>query len=242
MAAREAKIKEIVEHPDTHATCLLVLCLDQWGTAFFEWEPDTLIRQALQDWHAQIPEKNRDKIWALVTHLTTDLFTSSLDGFIHVCNALQNAGASFEQFMPAGIDALCWGITEASLIEPVENFNDEIRSYIEARLEYEGFHQAPRVLKPYVTLTPERDGINANLDGEGIAYETFWENEKQKSVLIDEEILTGLKTLFFQLEQLPLQHANQANLRHILKHARAILEEQARTTTSAAGLVPQPLL
>jgi hypothetical protein len=241
---RAAKIKEIVEHPQTAATCLLILCLDEWGTDFFGWEPDTLIANAMTCWHAKIPEKNRDKIWSLVTHLTTDIFFSSFEGFLHICNSLDNHGASFEQFHPADVETLCWGITEAFMIDAPDTakFNEEIVAYMNKRLEYEGFHHVPRVLKPYTRLDLDKEAVKANLNTEGIEYAAFWTNEQQKSTLIDELILTKLKTVFFQLGQLPLSAQHVPNLNRILQRAKKALAEQEQTTSEASELIPQPLL
>ncbi len=240
-----AKIKEIVEHPDTAATCLLLLCLDEWGTEFFEWEPDSLLSAVMVAWHAKMPEKNRDKLWSLVVHLTTNTFQSSFECFTHVCNALSGQGASFEQLQPANVASMCWGITEAFLVdapEVGEKFNAEIEAYMSVRLEYEGFHHVPRVLKPYTSLKVDKEAANANMGDEGIEYASFWTNEEQKSVLIDEAIVAQLRNLFHQLEQLPLQHANQQSLRHILQRAKSVLAEQSKAKTEAQALVPQQLL
>lgn len=227
---RQAQAKAVIEDPSTPATCLLILCLDEWGTDMFQWEPQTLISAVRSTWGAKIPADNRDKIWALVTHITTDFLYSNLEAFIHICNALSGRGADFEQFDPADVDEICWGITETQLIAPMdkdERFSDEIVTYMESRLEYEGFQRVPPMLKKFVKMPERDDELNQVLTSDEIGFENFWKMQQTRLVNIDIWVKERLLLIFETLSKLPLRSANEQGLQRIVERARSALGSQS---------------
>lgn len=226
---REDEVRKFVEDVSTPATCLLVLCLDEWGTDMLDWEPETLPRAARMSWNAELPQANRDKIWALITHMTTDAFYSSLDGFIHICNALSGHGVDFEQFDPAEVDEMCWGVAETSLIAPMEKedrFCEEIVAYMETRLEYEGFQKVPHMLKKFVQIPAREEELNQTLTSDGIGFKNYWKMQESRLANIDIWIKERLTALFTTLEVLPLRFANEQGLKRICERARSALGSQ----------------
>lgn len=226
---REDEVRKFVEDVSTPATCLLVLCLDEWGTDMLDWEPETLPRAARMSWNAELPQANRDKIWALITHMTTDAFYSSLDGFIHICNALSGHGVDFEQFDPAEVDEMCWGVAETSLIAPMEKedrFCEEIVAYMETRLEYEGFQKVPHMLKKFVQIPAREEELNQTLTSDGIGFKNYWKMQESRLANIDIWVKERLTALFTTLEVLPLRFANEQGLKRICERARSALGSQ----------------
>ena len=226
---REAEVKNLVEDLATPATCLLALCMDEWGTALMDWEPDTLPYAARTAWNAELPQANRDKIWALVTHLTTDSFYSSLEAFIHICGALSGRGVDFEQYDPVDVDEMCWGLTEAFLVAPMEKneqFNEEILTYMEQRLEYEGFQKVPHMLRKFVKLPEREEELNQTLTSDGIGFENYWKMQEGRLANIDVWLQERLLALFTVLENLPLRFADEKGLQRICARARAVLGSQ----------------
>jgi len=226
---RQAKVKAFIENPATPATCLLVLCMDEWGTDMLDWEPETLPYATQSAWNAKMPQANRDKVWALVTHMTTDSFYSNLEAFIHICNALSGRGTDFEQFDPAEVDEMCWGVTEATLIAPMERgeqFGEEIVTYMETRLEYEGFHRVPHMLKKFVKIAPREEELNQTLTSDGIGFENYWKSQEARLANIDIWIKERLTALFTTLEVLPLRFADERGLKRICERARLALGSQ----------------
>jgi hypothetical protein len=226
----ESEVKKYIEDISTPATCLLFLCMDEWGTDLTTWEPDTLPYAASVAWNAEIPQINRDKIWALVTHLTTDSFYSNLEAFIHICGALSGRGVDFEQYDPVEVDELCWGITETFLLAPMEKneqFNEEILTYIEQRLEYEGFQKVPHMLRKFVKIPAREEELNQVLTGDGIGFENYWKMQESRLANIDIWVKERLAALFMTLENLPLRFANEQGLKRICERVRAALGSQS---------------
>lgn len=226
---RDDEVKKFIEDASTPATCLLVLCLDEWGTDLLDWEPETLPRAVHMAWNAKLPQANRDKIWALVTHMTTDTFYSDLNGFIHICNALSGHGVDFEQFDPAEIDEMCWGVTETSLIAPMEKedrFCDEIVAYMETRLEYEGFQRVPHMLKKFVQIPAREEELNQTLTSDGSGFKNYWKMQEGRLANIDIWVKERLTALFMTLEALPLRFADEQGLQRICERAKSVLGSQ----------------
>lgn len=223
---RAPQVKRFLEDPRTPASCLLILCLDEWGTNFLQWEPDTFLIQAQQSWGAQLPTANRDKIWALVTHLTTNLFYVNLQAFVNICNALNGHGASFEQFEPAEVDELAWGIVEAQLVDPPQKggvFCPDIKAYLGARLKYEGFQRVPKPLKGLVRLPDRQEETNQVLGGDAIDFKAYWDMQSQRVDAVEAYVRDRLQVLFSTLGALPLVHADQKSLSALLSRAQGAL-------------------
>ena len=108
-------ISTLVKDEATLATTLLMLCIDRWGTEFFEWEPGTFDIESQAEFNTLIPDANRDKIWALVTFYTSDGFYKSLETFIPIANALNDSEADFTQYDPVTGHEAAWCIAETML-------------------------------------------------------------------------------------------------------------------------------
>ena len=232
----------LLQNPETIGTLLLVGLLDEFGTEFLGWEPETLEREISQTWNVQVPARNRDKIWALVTELTTDTFYSSLDGFIHICNALSDHGADFQNFDPATVQEMCWALAEIHLINPPDEktrFNDEIVAYMKARLETESFQKAPQMLRPYVPDTAT-DAVEEPLAMDGIDYNGFWDKQQRDRLQIDEYVRNRLFALIQGLAALPLHHADAGHVQELVRNASKALAVQAQATAQASEAVAPP--
>jgi len=138
---------------NVHATTLLAILVDRYGLSeIVEWEPDTLILQVKDDFKVDIPSTNRDKIWALVTALSTDLFYNSPEAFMHICSALSGDGANIQVLEPPDPEELAWGVTEIIIndsdnLSPDPNmFSTEVRRFIGVVLDYHNIDDPPDVL------------------------------------------------------------------------------------------------
>jgi hypothetical protein len=231
---------------ETSGTVLLIGLLDEFGTEFFDWEPDTLLREIKARWRVDVPVANRDKIWALVTVLTTNLFTTDLDAFVHVCNSLSDQGADFENWNPADTQEMAWALAEISLLdgeEALKGLAPEIIAYMGAQLDAEGFTEAPQLLKAYVPVEVPREQIGLALEADSIDTNAWWDAQTRKRLSVDEYVKTRLLKLVQEVSSLPLTHANSQALADLRSRAETTLAGQAKETAQAAGSVsPTPSL
>ena len=149
---RQLKIRQALEAKYTFATVLLAILLDNYGTEFFDWEPETLAMQVKDDFGATLPEINENKIWALVAALTTNQFYLYWEIFSETCRTLNNETPDFANFSPVDPEDIAWGVTEVLLNDPpdkeagTEEFSHEIASYAGITLYENGIWQPPKFL------------------------------------------------------------------------------------------------
>jgi hypothetical protein len=220
---------KILTNEDTLATPLLILCVDRFGTEFFEWEPETFAIESRAQFGIELPEVNRDKIWALVTALTTDAFYKSLETFIPVCNSLNGSIADFDDYHPVTREAAAWGITEVILNDPAEAeldklFSHEIRYYVGMTLQGEGVTSPPRVLKPFVEYDNDPEEAAGAIIGPDEGFVAMHaKRQKEETTGITEYVRAKLNLLAQQLKQLPLQHGSAAKIPALVQETQKVL-------------------
>jgi hypothetical protein len=216
--------------PTSFATTLLVAFLDQFVADWepededdrgpLDWDPVTIYHELIDTYGVAPDPLAFDKLMAGIALLTTDSFYVVTRDFIDLCNVLSGSGL-LEEFDPADVDEMAWGITEAALVHPPEGeeqvFAPEIRRYIGVMLDEEGFLEAPDVLQ--VAVRPHL----AQLD---------WSDRPELDSMIrqvaearrrniEEMILDNLEALTAQLEALELQHGKvQEVVRKVTQFAR----------------------
>jgi len=243
---RKDQLAAVIENEESLATTLLVACIDQFGTDFFEWEPQTFDLELKGAFGTEMPQVNRDKLWALITSLTTNLFYISLETFIPTCNSLNDAEANFQYYDPVTSEEAAWAITEVLLNsppegdeDPADRFSHEIKQYIGYTLESEGITEPPASLEPYVEMRakPGEDlGITVGPDETMVKmYADRQAGEKEN---IEKYVTDRLDQLAAQLQQLPLVHGEVAGLVDHLRQARVAATAISQPAESAA---PNPL-
>lgn len=225
-------------------TTLLIGLMDRFGTEMLNWAPETLTKEVHSEFGVMIPAVNQDKLNALVTCLTTDMFYSNLDVFLQTCRSLSGTEAEFETFDPADSHEMAWGITEISLVDPPEKtdrFNDEIRSYIGLKLTDEGLTSPPMVLKSFADMPDLTQDINDSLDGDGIEAKAYWSSQQETKIAIEVFVASRLQRLAESLNQLPLQSAQPGSQQEFLRRVQTILSTQASSAQRASeALQPGP--
>ncbi len=230
---RNDDIGALFRNPSTPASVLLFLLIDTDGLEFLNWEPETLDREIWSEWKVTPPQDNKDKIWALVTVMTTNLFYQDLNCFIHVCNALADNGADFSSWDPASVSDMAWAIAEVSLIDPPDEkdtsyqFSPEIVAYMSAELDREGFSKPPRILARYVKPIEDEARLNDVLEGDGIEYRTYWVDQENKRIDVDRYVGEKLLVLLKTLSTLPLRHADPERLKELEERGNTILAKRS---------------
>lgn len=233
---------QILTDENALATPLMILCVDRFGTEFFEWEPTTFEIETRAQFGVDIPDANRDKIWALVTALTSDAFYKSLETFIPTCNALNGSQASFDYYDPVTSEEAAWGIVEVTLNDPPNQeldklFSHEIRYYIGSTLKSEGVTTPPRVLVPFVEYDddPETEaGVAIGPDESFVAMHA--KRQKDEQAEITNYVHGRMALLMSQLQALPLQSGNVRAVPSLLREAQRVLVGLPMSETPAPAL------
>lgn len=240
----DKKAAAVLTNPKSSGIAILLTIVDELGTEFFEWEPETLNNEVRDTWKVEMPQTCRDKLWSLVNYLTTNLFFVSLEAFIHTCNALSSeTRVNMQEYDPATVAEMCWGITECTLLEPPDDkdvFYDEIKTYMVKQLEAEGFKKVPKMLRKFVTLQNSEERVNESLTQDGIEYNSFWDAQQKKLIALDQEISERLLSLLMELSQLNLKNAQPGAVESLVASARKALGARQTDLQRAAGTVALP--
>lgn len=207
----KAESKGLLEHPDTFATVLVIVLIDKYGTESLQWDPDTIAMELKDDFQAEMPQENFDKLMIGIHLVTTDEFFWSTPNFIETCNILSGDTYDPRTWDPANTEEIAWGITEAMLLSPPENeeepFTPEIRAYIGEVLDQEGIINPPDVLQ--IAL---RGGQSMGLPGEftddPLMHEAIYKMEAGKTDDVIKTIKENLSRLHSQLESLSLENGD----------------------------------
>jgi hypothetical protein len=204
---RDSRLREVLENDQTYSTSLMAVLIDVYGmeTATQDWEPEVLADELMTRFSARIPKVNVDKIQAMLTILTTDLFYIDPIVFNGVCQALNNEESDFAIFNPISCEGVAWGITEATLNDPdpEATYSDEVSRYIGVLIEERGLVFPPNILKSVATLLPSQGDINEYADDPRV-YEALVQVQKANSASIEEYVEKRTADLFRELEGLPL--------------------------------------
>lgn len=208
------EVKVLLLNEGVFATTLLTLLLDRYGEDALSWHPTTRRMELEQDFHAEMPTLNGDKLNAAVDILTSDGFFKQVPKFVQYCNVLTGSHPSFGEFDPADAIECAWGITEAMLIYPPdedEPFSEEIRHYVGKVLHDEGIKTPPDVLKLGIWDKGGADFSDMSIqDPEMFAAEFQVQSDESKEIA--DILRSRLLALFKELQSLPLENGNTEEL------------------------------
>lgn len=225
-------VGDVLKDLSTPATALLVLLIDEYGTEWFDWEPETLEHEIQARWRVALPAHNRDKIWALVTMLTTNQFYRNLDCFVHTCNALNDRGSDFQNFDPPSVSDIAWAVAESTMIDPPEprdesrQFSPEVVHLMSLTMDQEGFSRSPKILAKYASPTGDESKLQVVLDGDGIDYKAYWTDQERKRVEVDQYVASRLAETLDLMGRLPLRHADPEAIAGLKQRANKALGAQ----------------
>jgi hypothetical protein len=157
---------------------------------------------------------------AAIQILTTDRFFKSLPDFILFCNVLSGDTYRPDMWDPADGEEVAWGITEALLISPPDDndeqpFTDEIRAYIGAVLDSEGIINPPDILR----LALRSANVSTSLEDFSDDPEMFnaiYDLEAGKTEEINQSIRTKTEMLANQFAALELENGAAKDVAQLL--------------------------
>jgi hypothetical protein len=221
---RNAK-QEAWKSRDTFASVLLTLFLDKFGTEALQWDPTTITLEIEDEFDVELPQLALDKLLVGIQILTSDRFYKSLPDFIAFCNVLSGDTYRPDMWDPADAEEVAWGVTEALLIYPPEDndeepFTNEIRAYIGAVLDREGLINPPDILR--IALRQAR--VSPSIDDfsdDPTMFNAVYDLEEGKRADIENTIRMRTKMLAAQFRALKLDNGN---VEHIVKMLDSVAE------------------
>lgn len=224
-------IREMLLGDGTYATVLYVWYLDRWGAekddegraACLYWAPETIRLEIEEETGIKLPKANFDKLMAMITIITTDLFYRDVQRFIQLANILAGDDFQPDEFEPADPVECAWAIVEALLNDPPdeqdpEPFSDEVRRYLGIVLRNDGFVTPPDILK--LALTDGFDPATPNeYADDPELFSMIYKGQEEKAAEVTDVIGDGMTELLTQLETLPLDNGDVRELKTKLRKA-----------------------
>ena len=162
--------KLALESPQTMATVIHAIMLDQYGEAVYDWDPVTCAMEVSADFKAEICTPAMDRWCAMQVVMGSDAFFRRLDVFLNVCNTLASGAPAFEMFDPVTSEEAAWAIAEVAMNRDVLPFSYAIRGYLRQQLQADGFDpdagDLPPVFAEVFEATPNERRIREGLDGQ----------------------------------------------------------------------------
>lgn len=161
--------KLALESPQTLATVVHAIMLDQYGEAVYDWDPVTCAMEAAADFQAEICTPAMDRWCAIQTIMGSDAFFRRLDVFMNVCNTLASGSPSFLVYDPVTPEEAAWAVAEVAMNRDVLPFSYSIKQYMRRQLEADGFSpdsgDLPPVFAEMFERRPDEGRIRSALSG-----------------------------------------------------------------------------
>lgn len=208
---------------ETFASVLLTMFIDRFGSEALTWDPTTISMEIEEEFNVDLPQLSLDKLMVAIHILTTDRFYKSLPDFIAFCNTLSGDTYRPDMWDPADAEEVAWGVTEALLIYPPEDddqepFTDEIRSYIGAVLDAEGLVNPPDILR--IALRQARVSPNVgDFSDDPMMFNAVYDLEEGKRQDIEQTVRLRTKLLVAQLRALHLKNGSAEQIAKMLESA-----------------------
>ena len=204
-----------------YALVLLTIAIDLYGGEFLEWTPEAIRLQIEDDLNVRVPQENLDKLMAAVAILTTDDYQRDVARFIHITNVLCDDRFDPSTFDPATVGECAWGVLEAALIrppEPGEEYDPEIRKYVELQMREEGLSKLPRTLSQLFANDGQRGTDSAVPASDDPAmFAAFFSSMSDEADAIDSVVNENVGQLLTTLSALPLANGDASTVTRFLQ-------------------------
>ena len=161
--------KTALESPQTLATVVHAIVLDQYGEQAYDWDPVTVAMELKDDFQADICAPAMDRWCAMQVVMGSDAFFKRLDAFLNVCNTLASGSPAFETFDPVTSEEAAWAVAEVALNRDMLPFSYSIQQYMRQQLEADGFDPSsgdlPPVFAEMFERSPDEGRIRSSFTG-----------------------------------------------------------------------------
>lgn len=139
--------KNFFAHYDTHPVVFDVALLHQYNADWYAWEPATLWREIMADFHvSSISDHNKAKIQAVRTLHINEWYWSQWEVFNWITQALNGSIPDFQIIQKPSTAQLVNSVDISSMVRSGEEFNHELQMYVAAAMADEDVFYAPTPL------------------------------------------------------------------------------------------------
>jgi len=212
-----------LQDPELFATSAMALLSDVWGTEFIEWDPTTLALQLKTDFGFEPSPALQDRIQAACSLFTSNLFFVSIETFNPICDTLNFGTTVSNLLVPADLDDVLWGISEARILLgddfQEDEFSHDVKRYIGLLLSQAGIRKPPKMLEFAEYDAAEAERYRSELDDELLS-EVFWKTQEEDKVRLTRENNVRIMLLFRQLSLLPIRTGDTQFIRELMSRTQ----------------------
>jgi hypothetical protein len=219
-AARAFSARNMFVHHDTHPIVLDIKLMDQYGVEWFEWEPETLWMEIMDDFRTpSISDHVRSKIQAIKTIHITDWAFTKWEVFCPIIQALNNNIPDFEILRKPTISQLFAGVDMMTMVRNDVEFSQEVQQFCAASMIDAGVVAAPQPIEfcqdEILELQKE---IGVPVDPKSIR-----DKYRQMMSIPAEEVVLGVNPVDIQVAKLIVARDYLALRREQMKHQLRVL-------------------
>lgn len=212
-------IQQAFLNPELFATSVAALMLDNFGTDYLTWEPET-VEMELLSIGVEPTEALMDKIMAVSVLLTTNSFHTSFQAWNNLCQTFNFDKTTGDLFTPASLDDAIWGCMEARMLEgpdeyDPQGFTEDIAIYVGTMLGDLGINKPPSILQFAIQDEKELERRDMVLAADETSFKSYWEMQKTTADELEKYAVDRAKELLRQLKTLPLKNADNEIIKSI---------------------------
>jgi hypothetical protein len=211
--------EDILQEPTTFATSALLLLIDKFDMEVLEWDPVTISMEVASTYGFEPSQGLLDRINAASVLYTSNLFHISLETFAAVCNSLNFGTVTSELFLPADLDDVLWGVTEARVLlgdtYDETPFSHNIARYVGSLLIDEGVRRPPSMLS-FAEYPEDQQAEETGLEDDPDAFSLYWKTQDEERNSLERINNAKLVALMQQITALPLKRGNADMIRETL--------------------------
>jgi hypothetical protein len=203
-------------------SALLIACIDDFGLECVNWEPETL-EITVREKYGDVDPDSVERLLAAIGVLTSNMFTQDVIALCMTCATLDFERTGKDSFVPAGLDEIMWGLTEARLLLgglDDKEFSDEVCIYVGKLLADEGLENPPDTLSFAVKN-------NGGLDKDTLAdlpdlSALFEEDQATSRRTLDMVAMEKLRMLLEQIDSLKLRTSDLAEFKEVFNRMKSV--------------------
>jgi hypothetical protein len=210
--------KDYLQDEKTKATVLVAIAVDVMTEDFFEYEIETAVDTLENTFNAKIPSNNVDKLQAMQTIYTTNLFHMSIPAFLAIVDALNNHGVEFEYADIPSVEDVAWAVVEALTHVPDAGddgdlFHPDIVMFVTSLLNYEGFNKIPDSLDFVTTL--DVPSVAGTFMEDPILFEGYDKQKTAQASAVDDYVQENMNQMIADLDDVHLDNRDSKSWKSI---------------------------
>lgn len=204
--------EDLLRDPRLFTTSAMALLIDRFGVEFMEWDPITVGLEIESEYGIEPTTELQDRIQAGCSLYTSNLFFVSLETFSTICNTLNFGSTTSQILLPADLDDVMWGCSEAMLIlgdiYDEKQFSHNVRLFTGALLKEAGFVKPPSILG-FAEFTEDMVlRSDEAFAGDEHMRLSFWADQEHEKEMLETWNQGKIIALMQQLKGLPLKNGS----------------------------------